>query len=99
MSGDVNGITSLRKFRGGAVEAFFFGGGGGRLKTFSGGAPLKKTPCILTDDTISNPTLGLFNHLYFIVENPKTGLELQNTFSNLESTLFAHPIRSFVNEI
>ena len=82
MSGDVNGITSLRKFRGGAVEAFFFGGGGQSRDIFRGG-PLKKTPCILTDDTISNPTLGLFNHLYFIVENPKTGLELQNTFFKL----------------
>ena len=58
-------------------------GRGGSLETFSGEAHLKKTPCILTDDTISNPTLGLFNHLYFIVENPKTGLELQNTFFKL----------------
>ena len=38
---------------------------------------------ILTEDTISNLTLGLFYHLYFIVKNPKTGLELQNTFFKL----------------
>ena len=41
MSGEVNVIPTLRKFRGGPVEAFFLGGGG----QSRGGGQLKKKPC------------------------------------------------------
>ena len=41
MSGEVNVIPTLKKFRGGPVEAFL---GGGQSR---GGGQLKKTPCII----------------------------------------------------
>ena len=43
MSGEVNVIPTLRKFRGGPVEAFL---GGASLETFSGEGQLKKPPCM-----------------------------------------------------
>ena len=43
MSGEVNMIPTLRKFKGGPVQAYL---GGASLETFSGGGQLKKSPCI-----------------------------------------------------
>ena len=43
MSGEVNMIQTLRKFRGGPDQANL---GGASLETFSGEAQLKKSPCI-----------------------------------------------------
>ena len=43
MSGKVNLIPTLRKFRGVPVQA---NSGVASLETFSGGYPLKKSPCI-----------------------------------------------------
>ena len=43
MSGEVNMIPTLRKFRGGPVQANL---GGASLETFSGEGQLKKSPCI-----------------------------------------------------
>ena len=45
MSGEVNMIQTLRKFRGGPDQANL---GGASLETFSGEAQLKKSPCINT---------------------------------------------------
>ena len=45
MSGEVNMIPTLRKFRGGPVQANL---GGASLETFSGEGQLKKSPCIYT---------------------------------------------------
>ena len=42
MSGEVNMIPTLRKFRGGPVQANL---GGASLETFSGEGQLKKSPC------------------------------------------------------
>ena len=44
MSGEVNMIPTLRKFRGGPVQANL---GGASLETFSGEGQLKKSPCKL----------------------------------------------------
>ena len=43
MSGEVNMIPTLRKFRGGPVQANL---GGASLETFSGEGQLKKSPCM-----------------------------------------------------
>ena len=43
MSGEVNMIQTLRKFRGGPDQANL---GGASLETFSGGDQLRRTPCI-----------------------------------------------------
>ena len=43
MSGEVNMIQTLRKFRGGPDQANL---GGASLETFSGEAQLKKSPCM-----------------------------------------------------
>ena len=44
MSDEVNMIQTLRKFRGGLVQANL---GGASLETFSGESQLKKSPCII----------------------------------------------------
>ena len=46
MSGEVNKIQTLRKFRGGPDQANL---GGASLETFSGEAQLKKTPCMTSN--------------------------------------------------
>ena len=46
MSGEVNMIPTLTKFRGGPVQAIFGGAGeADSLEIFSGEAQLKKSPC------------------------------------------------------
>ena len=45
MSGEVNMIQTLRKFRGGPDQANL---GGASLETFSGEAQLKKSPCMFS---------------------------------------------------
>ena len=44
MSGEVNMIQTLRKFRGGQTKQIW---GGASLETFSGESQLKKSPCII----------------------------------------------------
>ena len=55
MSGKVNMIPTLRKFRGGPVQANL---GGASLETFSGEGQLKKSPCIIYIEHAGMASLG-----------------------------------------
>ena len=78
MSGEVNVIPTLRKFRGGPVEAFW---GGGQSR---GGGQLKKNPVVLKFDQ------NFDDNLNFVDIFKPTNSTLPKTQETPELSAFAH---------